>query len=162
MSRGVRTTVYVDPDLYVMAKSENLNISEIVNYGIAGILGFEYGRDRDLLRQRTREMTTKLREKFIEERTRIEEEVLASERAKVEEQVRADQQVRKQEIVHEVIMDILKDPKSHIKRLPEQDPHYDYIEWWQARADEVSARAAVHVSTSELQQFVRQNIGRYA
>lgn len=162
MTRGIRTTVYIDRDLYTVGRGENLNFSEVMNYALAGVLGFDYESDRDLIRQRTQEMVIGIRQKFREETSRIEEEVRAAERDKIESKVREELQGRQQEVVHEVILDVLKNPASHTNRLPEADMFNDHASWWEEKSEQVSARAGVRVSTNELQNFVRQSIGRYA
>lgn len=153
MAGKTRTTVYIDTDLYILAKGMGINFSELCNHALAGVVGVKYGSDKDLIRMKTEEMVSMVKSRFEEETNRFEEEYRKEQEKKIKQEVDQEMIRRKSDILLEVLGDLYH--PSYKKRLPENDYHGDYISWWSEFSTTVSGRAGFQVTLNEVQDLVR-------
>lgn len=148
---SIRSTVYVNPDLWTLIQMENPkpNLSKIFNEALAAYLGLPYIHEPDLIREKTGKMKTRLRELYQEQQKLIEKE-LESERED------AAKKILREKIIGENLSKIFINPNSLKPKLPENDIHGDYDEWWQQKASELSKVSQLTVSPVELQAMIRR------
>ena len=142
ISEKVRTSVYVDPDLFVLGRGAGINFSEVLNIGLAAALGVQYEK-KDVIRQKRLYVEQSVKDRFAAEK----EAIMAEEQAKVREN-------EERERVHDAIMRVVGSILDMARRRL-YDPHGDYIEWWEELARRVSKEAGTEISVEDLQAFVR-------
>jgi len=142
--------VYVDSDLFVRGRSDNLNFSEIMNLALAAIYGTDYGEDRKIIRNRIPMMQKTISEKVNEEKEAIRTE---------QERIKAEQ--KEHERIETAIMSSLEGIRSlAYGRLPEFDIHGDYESFWARLAEKASQAAGVEISPGQVQCVVRQGYAK--
>ncbi len=138
----MRTTVYVDSDLFVLGRGAGLNFSEILNIGLAAALDVPYEK-KDVIRQKRIYMQQSVKERFAAEKAAIE----AEDRAKVAEK-------EEEERVHDAIMNVVGGIWDMARRRL-HDPYGDYIEWWGELARLASEEAGVEIDITDVQAVVK-------
>lgn len=141
----MRTTVYVDSDLFVLGRGAGLNFSEILNIGLAAALDVPYEK-KDVIRQKRLYMQQSVKERFAAEKAAIK----AEEQAKEAE---ADQEER----IHAAIMRVIG-PIQGMARRRLHDPYGDYIDWWENLAEIASKDAGVTIEASDIRLVVKNGI----
>lgn len=153
MPAKTRTTVYIDSDLYILAKGMGINFSELCNHALAGVVGVKYGSDKELIRMKTQEMVEMVKNRFEDETNRFEEEYRKEQEKKIRKEIDHEIRHKKEDILKEVFSEFYH--PSYKNRLPENDYHGDYVKWWADFSGQLSGRAGFTISSGEAQDLVR-------
>lgn len=145
IAEKVRTSVYVDGDLFVLGRGAGLNFSAVLNYALAALLEVSYD-DPALLRKKRAHMEASIKARFRDEKAAVAAEVAAKE-------AEADQEER----IHAAIMRVIG-PIQGMARRRLHDPYGDYIDWWENLAEIASKDAGVTIEASDIRLVVKNGI----
>lgn len=141
-----RTTVYLVPDLHARARSDELNLSEILNQTLAAIYGVEYRSEKQILMGKIPGVAEEVKNRIKQEQRMMEQE-----------QSNAEAKQAEQEQIAAAIWRALGGLGAvAFGRLPEFDRNGDYYEFWDRTAAAVSRAAGCPVSTVQVQEVVRR------
>lgn len=158
--RGIEmqiTTIRLPKEWILLAKAQNVNISEICRIALAAALEIEFTDDTEYNYNLKVNAEKKIREKYTALKKEMDE-IVQSQTEKQMKQIQSEfEKKKKEEDINKILNDFFKgNMGKYTKRLPEFDRFGDYTSWWTETTEKASYLLGYDISVGEIQNFIRK------